>query len=220
MISIEKLIDTEIAKKQEERKSYVRSGKMSPSQFGYCYRKQFWNRKDVESTNPPDARTLRVFKCGNLFEDFVSTYLPKDIDRQVLIETEDIKGYADFVTNDRVIELKSQHSGSFWYLNKANCDITIEKKPNILQVMTYVYYLKKKLGCLIFISKDDLCIKEYEFHIDNWAKEVEEEVAINKRFWAEGKLPPAQPRCYWNKKTNKFKECGWCSYKDKCKGAK
>ena len=62
-------------------------------------------------------------------------------------------------------------------------------------------------------------IRKVEGHIQSRvkrAKEIEEEVATNKGFWAEGKLPPAKPRCYWNKKLNKFKECEWCGFKDRC----
>ena len=217
---IQKLIDESIAKTQEKRKDRVSSGKISPSQMGYCFRRQYWYRKGEPQTNPPDARTLRVFKCGNIFEDFVSVYLPDTIQKQVKVETEDVKGYADYVLPDEVVDLKSQHSKSFWWSKRPDYDINVEKRPNILQVMTYAYFLKKPKGKLVFISKDDLCINEYGFHIDKWGKEIENELSTIRDFWSKDILPPAQPRCYWNKKLKKFKECEWCPYMDKCKEVK
>jgi len=217
---LQQLIDGAIAKKQEERKSWTRSGKMSPSQFGYCFRRQYWYRKDVEPTNPPDARILRVFKCGNIFEDFVSAYLPETVKKQVLVETVDIKGYADYVLDDEVTDLKSQHSKSFWWMAKSDYNIDVEKKPNILQVMTYAYLLDKPKGRLVFISKDDLCVAEYTFLLSGWKAEIDKELETNRKYWIEATPPPAQPRCYWNKKLKKFKECEWCPYLDKCKEVK
>jgi len=217
---IQKLLDEAIAKIQEERKNRVSSHKISPSQMGYCFRRQYWLRKGEPQTNPPDARTLRIFKVGNIFEDFVSVYLPKPLGRQILVETEDIKGYADFVLPDEVVDIKSQHSKSFWWAKRPDYDINIEKKPNILQVMTYAYLLDKCKGRLVFVSKDDLCIEEYGFHIDKWKPEIEKELETLRKYWSEDTLPPPEPRCYWNKKLKKFKECEWCPYLDKCKGVK
>jgi len=188
--------------------------------MGYCFRRQYWYRKGVTPTNPPDARTLRVFKCGNLFEDFVSLYLPDNVEKQVLVETEDIKGYADYVLEDEVIDLKSQHSKSFWWMAKSDYNIAVEKKPNILQVMTYAYLLDKRKGTLAFISKDDLCIEEFTFTIDKWKDEIDRELETLRKYWIEDTLPPAQPRCYWNKKKGEFLECGYCPFLDKCKEVK
>ncbi|MHA1853861.1 MAG: hypothetical protein ACTSUF_10215 [Candidatus Heimdallarchaeaceae archaeon] len=212
---IQQLINEALLKEQQKRRPS--SGKISPSQMGYCYRRQYWYRKGEPASNPFDARTLRIFKVGDIFEEFVSKYLPEDMGRQVLVETEDIKGYADFVTKDEVIDIKSQHSRGFWWMNKDNYNINEEKKPNILQVMTYAYLLDKPKGRLVYVSKDDLCILEYGFHINKWVKEIENELSTLKDFWSKGVLPPAQPRCYWNKKEKKFKECEWCLYQDKCK---
>jgi len=213
---IQKKLDDSLAKIQEERKNRTSSGKISPSQMGYCFRRQHWHRKGEPVTNPPDARLLRVFKCGNLFEDFVSVYLSKDIERQVLVETEDIKGYADFVLPDEAIDIKSQNSKAFWWAKRDGYDITVEKRPNILQVMTYAYLLDKSKGKLVFISKDDLCIEEYGFHIDKWKPEIEKELKTLRKYWIEDTLPPAQPRCFFNKKLNKFKECDYCPFKTRC----
>ena len=213
---IQHLIDEALAKEQEERKDRVRSGKWSPSSLGRCYRAQYWNRKNEPVTNPPDARTLRVFRCGQLFHDFVQQYLPEH-QVEVEIDTPNLKGFADIVTEDTVYDIKSQHSGAFWYMQKADYKVEEKKLPNILQVMTYAVYLKKPFGCLVFISKDDMSIAEYRFATADWEDKVNNELDILDQLWINDTLPPAEPRCYKDARTGKFKECQYCNYKDKCK---
>jgi CRISPR/Cas system-associated exonuclease Cas4 (RecB family) len=209
MTNIQELID-----KSLERKGHKGSGKISPSQLGRCYRFQYWSRKGEEHSNPLDKLTLRKFKCGDLFHEFVQDFLPKH-QTEVLIETEDIKGYADIVLEDEVIDIKSQHSRAFWYMQKSNYDINTKRYPNILQLMTYCYLLKKPKGRLIFVSKDDLTIAEYGFYLSKWQKEVENELNHIRFFWKGKKLPPADPRAYLNDK-GEPQECKYCPYKDKC----
>jgi hypothetical protein len=226
MKSIQQIIDDTIAEERAKRSTRERSGKWSPSSFGRCFRNQFYNRKNEPITNPVDARTLRVFKCGNLFEDFVGDLLVKavpDIRRQVLCETDDVKGYADFV-KDKVWDTKSQHSYSFHYMAKS-ADIGEDKKPNVLQVLWYAQFLKLNEGVLCFISKDDLCIAEYSFTLTQqdrkWEKELYVELTSLRNYWKDNRLPPAVPRAYgamesWDKKEKCYKECSYCSWKDKC----
>jgi hypothetical protein len=112
--SVQELIDETLEPKEKR----IRSGKMSPSSFGKCFRNQYWNRLDVQG-EPLDARTLRVFKAGNLFHDFVQSLLINEqVKKEVLVESEDVKGFADLVNTEEVIDIKSQHSKSFWYRQK------------------------------------------------------------------------------------------------------
>lgn len=212
MRSLQELIDESLIPKERER-----SGKYNPSSFGRCYRAQYWNRKNEPKSNPPDIRTLRVFKCGNIFEEYAVQQLPKeDCQFQVKVETNDVLGYADIVRLNEVADIKSIHSKSFWYMVKTNYDIKKGKYHNWLQVMFYAYELKKDFGRLYFISKDDLCGKEYVQPLDAyWQKEVEKEVRTLKEIWARDWLPPALPRCEPNKK-GEYWECAYCDWKDKC----
>lgn len=208
-MKVQKLIDKHLLKEQEDRKDRVRSGKFSPSSFGRCFRLQYWNRMNESPTNPPNIRSLRVFKVGYLFHEFVQGFIP-DKDTEVKIETDDIIGFADIVTEDTVIDIKSQHSRGFWYMNKDTFDINVDKYANILQVMTYAYLLKKPKGQLVFISKDDLCMNEYVFYLEKWQPEVEKELSTLREYWDKGELPPAEPRAY------KGKEGKYCQFQDKC----
>ena len=194
---------------EEQSRRGAGSGKFTPSFLGRCYRAQIWKRRGEKPTNPPDVRTLRVFKVGKLFHEFVQSYLPPH-QVEVKVETEDIIGFADIVTNEEVMDIKTVHSRAFWHMAKSNYDITKEKFTNILQVMTYAYLLKKPKGRLIFISKDDLCVEEYGFHIDVWGEKVEKELKTLRSWWDSGGLPPAEPRAYGGK------ECSYCNFRDLC----
>lgn len=249
MQSIQQLIDSALIRPPRER-----SGKWNPSSFGGCFRKQFWNRKDEPKSNPPDERTIRVFKMGELVEKFVVGLViqcpeckgnpafeymgqncktgdsemricdicdgdgqNKMFETQVLCESEDVKGYADFVSENEVTDIKSQHSKSFWYMAKfKNNDIKQEKHSNWLQVGYYARELKKQFMRLVFVSKDDLCIQEYVQPLDEyWQTEIATELINLRGIWATGELPPALPRCKPNKK-GEYWECEYCSWQKLC----
>lgn len=213
--SIQELIDKALERKGER----IRSGKYSPSSLGKCFRAQYWNRKNEPQSNPIDERTNRVFKAGNLFHEFVQEVIINNnhgTQKEVLIETEDFKGYADLVMTDEVADLKSQHSKAFWYRkNLAWEDLEDKMFCNILQVTFYAINLGKLRARLVFISKDDLCIQEYPFEITQYKEALEKEIATLKDFWAKQVLPLAIPRAYPDK-DGKPAECKYCGWKDKC----
>ena len=210
MIPIQDLIDKALEPKEKK----PRSGKWSPSSFGRCYRYQYWLRKDEPVINPPDARVLRVFKSGSLFHNFVQGLVAGD--KEVEIETDDVKGYADIVNDEEVVDIKSQHSYSFWHRKKEENNIKEKLYPNWLQVMWYCQVLNKKRGRLVFVSKDDLCIQEYMQDNDEyWKGEVSKELTKLRLYWQADKLPPAQPRAYKDKLGDP-QECKYCLWKDKC----
>lgn len=216
MNSIKVMIDEGL--KAENSKYRERSGKWNPSQLGGCLRKQVFNRKDASKTNESDDRALRVFKCGELFHKFVQDTVVKNnpaAQVEVLVNTDDVCGYADIVTDDEVIEIKSQHSRAFWHMEKENVDITESKPNHCYQVMTYCHFLKKPQGRLVYISKDDLCIAEYILPFTpQWAQKVTDELAVLNDYWSKTSLPPAEPRLY--KQKTEWAECGYCDWKDAC----
>jgi len=209
--SFQQLINESLVSKKRER-----SGKYNPSSFGRCYRAQYWNRKNEPKSNPPDKRTLRIFKAGNLFEDFVVGLLPKNgYQLQVKVETEDVYGVADIVSENEVCDIKSVHSKSFWWMTKSK-DIKKDKFHNWLQVMFYAKVLKKKFGRLCFISKDDLCIQEYVEPLEGyWWNQIEFELTELKRLWDRQEIPTAYPRCEPNKK-GEYWDCTYCDFLGLC----
>jgi hypothetical protein len=206
---LQQKIDEALLAEQEARKDRVRSGKWKPSMLGRCYRAHYWARQSEPESNPVDTRTLRVFAAGKLFHNFVQGFLP-NTQVEVKVEDDNIMGYADVVGDETVYDIKSQHSKAFWYSKKAGYDVKKEKFTNWLQVMLYAKMLGKKFGCLMFVSKDDLCIDEYVEALSDWEGEVDKELKALNDFWVAGVLPEAKPRAY------NGKECTYCSYLDKC----
>ncbi len=208
--TIQALIDKALAPKPR-----VRSGKWNPSSFGYCYRSQYWNRMDEPKSNPPDARSMRVMQAGKLFHDFVQN-LMGDVETEVSVESDDVKGFADIVRGNEVVDIKSQHSKSFWWMNKKACDIREEKYGNWLQVLYYARELGRGFGRLVFVSKDDLCIKEYVQPLDDyWLDGINLELTALRYLWKKQELPPASPRCK-PAKAGTYWHCEYCNWKDKC----
>lgn len=217
--TIQELLDEALTPQERER-----SGKFNPSSFGNCYRAQIWNRQNQPKSNPPDARALRVFHAGKLFHDFVQGLMTKDNNCQIEVEIQedDVKGFADLVTETEVIDIKSQHSKSFWWMAKKDADIKKEKYGNWLQVMYYAIKLNKPFARLVFVSKDDLCINEYVQPVDSyWKAEVQAELSMLRQWWLVEEHPFALPRCEpkTDKKTKAvtYWQCLYCNWFDKCK---
>jgi len=205
-----KKIDDHLLQKQLEKSKRQRSGLWSPSSFGQCLRRQVWNRKNEPITNPPDARSLRVFACGVLFHDFVQDMLPPH-ETEVKCLLDDVMGFADVVTEDTVYDIKSQHSKGFFYMKSSTYDVKKEKKNNWLQLAFYGMSLKKPKLHLVVISKDDLCINEYEDLTEKWIEPLNEELTMLRTLWKNNIIPEASPRLY------NGKECQYCQFLDKCK---
>lgn len=214
-LSIQEIIDASL--KQKERHP---SGKFVPSMLGRCYRAQIWYRRNEPISNPLSPRQLRIFKAGDFFHAFVQDIILSEYpeaEKEILVETEDFKGYADLVLKEEVIDIKSNHSRAFWRRNKLTWE-EIKKKiyPNILQVIFYAVYLEKPKARLVYISKDDLCIQEYSLKTENYKSKLGVELATLRDFWHYEALPPAKPRAYLNEE-GKSRECNFCRWQDKCK---
>ena len=217
-MSVLEKVDKLLLQEEEKKASRTRSGKWSPSSFGKCYRAQYWNRLNEPKTNPLEAKTLRIFKVGNLIHNFFQGILGMEYSSEVKVETENVLGFADLVNIEEVVDIKSVRSYQYKLMKdrKKKYDFKTEKKDNILQVAYYGKSLGKKRGRLIFVDKDSLDVIEFEFAISEFEKELQEELDILNGFWTKQKLPPAMPRCY------NGKECSYCGYsiEDKCKGEK
>jgi hypothetical protein len=192
--------------------------------LGKFYRAKYWKRKNEPISDPIDERTQRVFKVGELFHHFIEDIIKKNEEVEgceVLIENENFKGFADIVLRDEVIDIKSQHSQAFHYRRNLEWEVLKDMlHTNILQVVWYAINLNKPRARLVFVSKDDLCIQEYSFPIDEkLQKEYDKEVSNLIDIWQKQALPPATPRAYKNKE-NKPQECKYCSWKTLCTSIK
>lgn len=205
--------------KQNER---VASENFNASDMGRCYLMRYWKRLGKEGT-PIDDRTLRVFAVGNIFHDFFQR-ITKEGGLSILseekMELKDEEG--NVLVSGRIDDLiqteggklvlydyKTVHSKKFHYLVGGERDQHYER-----QVLLYYIMLKEKYPELadlriLYISKDDMCLKEMPVMITDRAVEsVRKEVEEINQYWKEKKEPRAIPKEAW--------ECKYCPYSDTC----
>ena len=207
---IQQLIDNALIAEQEAKSKRIRSGKFSPSSFGRCYRMQFWNRKNVPQTNPPDVEALRRFKVGNIIHDYAQSFFPNAQREVKILVADDIIGFADIVLPDEVVDIKSCRTFEYKQMLKEDYDIKVSKLTNCLQVGSYAYFLSKPQARLIFIEKDALDSKEFIIKVSDLKQQIEDELEILRGHWKNGTLPAPSPRAYGGK------ECNYCNYMNKC----
>lgn len=212
---IEKILIDNILKEQEEHDKKIRSGKFNPSCFGQCYRRQIWNRMNLPKSNPIGIETLKVFRAGKLFHDMIQQLLPIN-STEVLVEEEDIKGFADIVMEEEVVDIKSQKSFAFTLMAKKGFNLFVDKIEHVLQVSYYAWKLGKKDARMVYINKDTIEIKEFSINVGMIIPKIEEEISILRNWWGQWQdkkeFPPASPRLY------KGKECTYCQFENTCKG--
>jgi CRISPR/Cas system-associated exonuclease Cas4 (RecB family) len=210
-MKIQEMVDKELAVANAVPRA--RSGKISPSSLGRCYRYQMWYRDDLKPSNPPVERDLRVFKIGNIIHEWIQSYFHESF-VEVLCEEEDVKGYCDIVKGDTVYDIKSQHSGSFHYMNAVGDDVFNDKFQNWLQLLFYAKHLKKERMQLVFVSKDDACMKEYNLEVKKYLTYLEKELSNLREMWVrykeDGAIPDGIPKAYGGK------ECRYCQFASKC----
>ena len=63
---IEDIYSEHLNKLSKEKERPPGEGFFRASSSGFCIRKNYYSQKDVKPTNPPDKRTMRVFRLGDL----------------------------------------------------------------------------------------------------------------------------------------------------------
>lgn len=233
-MNLQDIIDQHLAQQQVLNENRERSGRYSPSKFGRCFRMQYWSRANEKETNPPDQRSLRLFSSGKIMHDWVENIFLNKSDTSVKItqegvkilptveqkiETEHFCGFADIVTEDEVIDMKTEHSYAKDYRKVEGYSIIEDKKPNVLQIGWYAIQLNKPFFRICYIDRDNLLIDEYKIPVTDTIKEmVSRETDELISYWLTNTLPKAEPRVYGiDKKTKKPKECfSYCGFRDKC----
>lgn len=196
------------------------------SDMGKCLSGVYYARLGKDRT-PPDERLLRVFKCGNIFEDFVlesaieALKAPLSLERP---ETLRLPQYDLSVRPDAVLsledgskivyEIKTVHSRKFWWMEKKGEG---PDKHYLQQLWWGMKAVGANEGRLLYVSKDDLAIVEYPLFIDN--EEIStaclEEIAILQKAW-ETKTPPEPVPTFVKGKLNW--KAQYCDYHQHCLG--
>ena len=165
-----------------------------PSRIGACRTGLYLERLGVKPDTEFDARTLRVFETGKIFERWISDLLKQEArtyQEQVRLEwpEQDVTGYADALVNDMLVyEYKTKHSKSFWYMKDKGEGPSLH---NQMQLWLALKILDKPEGRLCYISKDDLSILEYIVFLKNESleKATMEELRVLNLAWKEKVAP-------------------------------
>ena len=148
-----------------------KQGEVHVSSLYRCLRGVYYEMMGEKPTGEIAPRVLGVFKAGNFFEEFIIESLGDKVqDRQteyrfkyksLTLVGRDDGTFLDDKGNRRVLECKSQHSDSFWYMQKEGMGVQWQHQ---IQLQTYLW-LRRQLfndevdGYFAYISKDDCTIQ-------------------------------------------------------------
>jgi len=210
MINLQGIINEKI----KEAKSESREIKhWHPSKLGSCMRGMYLERLGVKPDTEFDARTLRVFNVGHLFEDWIVELIEGtsgyEFTKQVRVEDKalDIAGYADLFVKkgkeQKLYEIKSKHSRAFWYMENKKEGANHHHK---MQLWLYLKLLNVSEGAILYVSKDDLTLAEYPVLLSDikLGKEVMKELEILNACWKNKTLPPLAEEGSWQAKFCRF----------------
>lgn len=208
---IEEIIAKDVLSAPDQYVDEVYRTHWRTSNFGRCYRMQYWYRKGEAVSNPIELKALHIFRVGNIFHRDIQALLPQD-EVEIEFKTEDVFGHADYVPKDGDYVEDFKTIGSFpWKLmGNKNYDIVKDKMSYIYQVMAYCKFLSKPRGILTFVHKDSYSIRTFEFKYSFWEETIETELEVLRRYWKEDILPPAVPRAYG------CRDCSYCPFQYKC----
>lgn len=202
------IIDSNLVERESREKTHWYA-----SDLGKCPASAYFARKGIPSSNPPDARSRRIFAIGNLFEGWVVSQIQKTYPKAhqpetVTIKEWDLRVRPDVVVPEmeEVLELKTVHSKKFHWMGKKG-----EGADRHYLMQLYCGMKATGLnGRLVYVSKDDLMIAEYLLKLDDpISAEVEAEVQLLNDAWR--KQEPPKPRCIgtWLEK--------YCPHAELCK---
>jgi CRISPR/Cas system-associated exonuclease Cas4 (RecB family) len=179
---------------------------------GQCFLKRILFKRGVKPSDPPSPRALRIFEIGNIIHLYLQNFLEKHkllLFKELELEDDKRIGHLDALVQDGdkliLYDFKTVNSVKFPTISGVSVF-------HIFQIVSYyvmlidAYFLKADSIRLLYISKDDLSMKEFEIDVRKWVDIVEQdwydlyefEEGIYKRF----------PRFEW--------ECKYCSFRSFC----
>lgn len=213
--SIQQLLNQRL-KREENRKPQTT---WHSSSLGSCLCGTYLARLGAKPDKEIDDRTLRVFKVGNIMEDFIidtlKTLEDYEIETQNRFENTkfNLSGKFDLKIKNKqtgkelIYEIKSKHSRSFWYMNDKGQGAQLSHK---MQLWTYLEANKIEEGRILYVSKDDLSLLEYPIFLnDVFLKElVEDQLEILNEAWLKQVAPKPAPQGTWM--------ADYCNYHEQC----
>lgn len=234
--SLTQLINQRIADERQD-KEY---SSWRASAMGKCLREHYLKRLGVAPTSPPDERTERIFKVGDVFHNWIQDTVDSqgyatEIEKELFDEELDLGGRCDLIVGlvdvgktysagnlppTILYDIKTINSRAFWHLENSGKTVK-EKYPQYwVQLGAYMLMLKRQgnpvdEGRIFLVSKDDLMTKEVSYHLDGELEErVLSELETLNNHWAEKTLPPCTCLDLYLDKNGKSSGPRYCSYKE------
>lgn len=230
MFSFQQEIKDQLREEQEEWAPETRYWRASDT--GKCLRQRYYKRAGVPFTKPYDDRTLRVFRAGDIFHEWLQGLAEQRgvlVAKEAEVWGEGVIGHFDALIKPNgsdelyLYDFKSKHSYGFKYLNTDGA-----QKDHKAQVTLYKMLIEKNgyatleeidgeevsvnyppakvTSCrILYISKDDLRVLEFDGQADE--EEIKEEYRILNKAWENQILPPCTCHEMYNGNGHKY-----CAY--------
>lgn len=208
---IKELIDIQTKKLNEEEKHTEEKSSLYCSDAYKCPKKVYFDFKNKAQAEEYEPRILRVFQNGNMVHDRICYYLEKEgVLKGIEIETpkneHNIKGRLDALVEisgkTYIVEIKS--------INTSFMDEPI--KEHVGQLQLYLYLFNKETGFLVYESKVNNSIFEFEIKLDmNIVNEILEQFKIVQECVLKS-TPPDREKFY-----KKYRyPCKYCQFLKMC----
>lgn len=200
-----------------DNKSELDSSYFRASSMGYCYRRQVYERKNTEPSNPSDNHLLITFQVGHLVHEFLQNVLKEKCEvlamEDEIYDDHGFAGHTDGLVKCNgetiLLDFKTISKWGFDRLKKV-------KRTHAMQITWYwmQYSQKHKIDKVqvIYINKDmsrTIEFKVYDVDVDKYLPYVKRDINTLKLYLESDKLPPKIPQEEW--------QCAYCPFLQKCK---
>ena len=212
MIDFNKLIDNYFQRSKREKTI----GRYYPSEIGGCLRKTYFSYKIPKEI---DKDTIKIFEAGNNLHELVSNIFKskKNQDIELLEEEMPFKqDEGEFIISGRIDNLilaKEQNKKILIEVKSTKFLPSEAKQDHISQLQLYMHNTNIHDGTILYIQKDNLQAKSFDFPYDkNQAEEIIKRFHGLHHCLKQNILPPAESKLI----PEKSWACDYCEYKNEC----
>lgn len=195
----ETLLEWYLKKREEEEHEPLEDGEFYASMAGKCPRRIYYEKKFPDRV--PGDYALGILMLGDILHEKVQEIVggEAEVDANVTVDDIIVKGRADIVLPDEVIELKT--------ISKLDFVRDVPKLEHMYQLCIYMKALGKEKGRIVYIDKRNLQIVEHYVHFDeHMFRDAINTFRIVKMFEDRGEAPP-RFEADW---------CRWCPFREIC----
>ena len=212
MVDFNEFIDKHL--KRENRAKSI--GRYYPSEIGGCIRKTWFSYRLPKET---DKNTAKVFKAGEMLHEFISEVIKSEKNPEIELVSSEIPvkiETGDFVISGRIDNLMLvKVDGKQYLVEVKSCKFLPNeaKEDNVMQLQLYMHAIGIHDGIVLYIKKDDLQTKSFEFKYDkDMVKDILERFDVLHHTLTSQKIPDAEAKINAGKQWM----CGYCLWRDEC----